>query len=252
MNIDCPTPAQLLQLRCLWKLAFGDDEAFLDKFFGMAFSPRRCRCISENGQISAALYWFDCTCGGRKLAYLYAIATHPEHRGKGLCRTLVENTKQFLTAAGYHGALLVPEDEGLAAMYGKMGFEACTSVSEFRCCAAPSPIAIREIDISEYARLRRALLPKGGVTQESENLAFLATQARFFTGDSFLAALNTEGESLRCPELLGRADAAPGILRALGYAAGIFRAPGSEKPFAMLAPLSPDCIAPTYFGLAFD
>ena len=66
MTIDSPKIDQLPQLRALWKEAFGDTDAYLDSFFTLGFSPERCRCVTEDGQVSAALYWFDCpyTSGG--------------------------------------------------------------------------------------------------------------------------------------------------------------------------------------------
>ena len=65
MTIDRPLPEQLPQLRGLWKEAFGDTDAFLDIFFHRAFSRNRCRCVTLNGQVVAALYWFDCGWNGK-------------------------------------------------------------------------------------------------------------------------------------------------------------------------------------------
>lgn len=252
MNIDHPTPGQLPGLRSLWKAAFGDDDSFLDIFFSTAFSPDRCRCITEQGQVTAALYWFEVFCGDQKFAYLYAIATDPGYRNRGLCRALVEDTKQVLKSAGFHGLLLVPQDEPLAAMYHKMGFERCTGVTEFRCAAGDTSHPLRRIDADEYARLRRALLPPGGVIQEGASLAFLAAQAAFYKGEGCLAAISPNGADAHCHELLGDLDAAPGILRTLGCEAGFFRAPGTGVPFAMSLSLLPDCRRPEYLGFCFD
>ena len=51
MVIDYPTGAQEDRLRTLWHLAFGDSEEFVTGFFSSAYSPRRCRCAAENGNI---------------------------------------------------------------------------------------------------------------------------------------------------------------------------------------------------------
>lgn len=252
MNIDHPGAEQVSGLRKLWKGAFGDDDAFLDLFFGTAFAPMRCRCVTEDGQVLAALYWFDVSCRGRKLAYIYAVATDAACRNRGLCRRLMEDTALVLRNRGYAGALLVPQEEGLIRMYGGMGYEPCTRVSEFRCAAQAPAAAIRKIDSAAYGRGRADLLPGGGVLQEGENLAFLATQADFYAGPGFVAAVTAQGEQLHCMELLGDPAAAPGILAALGCGNGFFRCPGDGRPFAMLRPLVPDCPMPTYFGLAFD
>lgn len=250
MNIDYPASHQLDDLRKLWQEAFGDDDAFLDQFYTYGFAPDRCRCITVDGQLAAALYWFDCSFLGKPLAYLYGVATAKKHRGKGLCRILTENTHSHLKYLGYAGEILVPAEGDLFEMYEKMGYAHCASVSEFSCQAGDAPIALREIDPEEYARLRRVYLPENGVVQEGDNLNFLQKFAQFYAGEDFLAAVYP-GEKCVIPELLGNRDAAPGILRALRRTKGQIRTPGTEKPFAMYHPLS-DLPAPNYFGLAFD
>ena len=250
MKVDYPSPEQIDSLRSLWQEAFGDDDAFLEQFFTCGFAPDRCRCITIDGEIAAALYWFDCSYQGKPLAYLYGVATGKAHRGQGLCRILTENTHSHLKYLGYAGVVLVPAEENLFEMYGKMGYAPCACVSEFDCQAGDTPVSLRSIDAGEYGRLRREFLPKNGVLQEGDNLNFLQKLAQFYAGEDFLAAVY-RGEKCFIPELLGNMDAAPGILAALHKNKGHFRTPGTEKPFAMYHALS-DLPAPEYFGLAFD
>ena len=106
MEINYPTGNQEARLRTLWRLAFGDPEELIAGFFASGYSPRRCRCGVENGNVAAALYWFDAEFRGQKFAYLYAVATHPDFRNRGLCRTLMADTAACLTERGYDGALL--------------------------------------------------------------------------------------------------------------------------------------------------
>lgn len=251
MRIDYPEAEQIPQLKRLWMEAFGDSEEFLSRFFDGVFSPDRCRCVTEKDGVAAALYWFDCQAEGRPLAYLYAVATVKKHRGKGLCRSLMENTHSLLAELGYAGSILVPEGQGLFRMYRGMGYEICSAIREFTCQPGTAPVPLREISPEEYARLRRELLPPGGVIQENENLVYLTQQAQLYAGEDFLFCGSLHGGKLYCPELLGNADAAPGILAALGGASGVFHTPGEGRDFAMYRPLS-DAPAPTYFGLAFD
>ena len=165
---------------------------------------------------------------------------------------LLADTHEHLRRLGYTAVVLVPAEEGLRQMYGKLGYRDCTTASEFSCTPGSSPLSIRAIQADEYANLRRQLLPLRGMVQEEENLAFLAAQAQLFAGEDFLLAAYSDGDTLVGMELLGNRDAAPGILRALGFAQGRFRIPGQDKPFAMVHPLTEDCILPDYFGFAFD
>lgn len=250
MNIDYPTPAQIQGLQHLWREAFGDDETFLEQFYTFGFSPDRCRCVTVDGQLAAALYWFDCEYQDKPLAYLYGVATANAFRGQGLCRALTENTHRHLKYLGYAGVILVPAEENLFQMYEKMGYQLCASVSEFVCTAGLEAAEMRPVDVEEYRCLRRQFLPENGVVQEGDNLTFLQTMADFYAGSDFVVAV-AHGEEFFAPELLGNAQAAPGILSALRKKQGKFRGPGEGKPFAMYHALQSGD-PPEYFGLAFD
>ena len=251
MKPEYPSSEWIPQLKKLWHLGFGDSEDFIDLFFSTAFSPDRCRVILLEGQPVAAHYWLDVTCRNQKMAYLYAVVTHPDFRGQGLCRRLMEDTHVLFRAQGYCAELLVPGEPGLRRMYAKMGYQNCGGIQEFACTATQPPVPLRRISREEYTLLRRTYLPEGGVLQEQENLAYLETFSKFYAGEDFLLTALPEKDELFGVELLGRADAAPGILSALGYGRGRFRLPG-DSPFAMYYPLTEDALPPAYFGLAFD
>lgn len=244
--------ADVLRLRWLWQEAFGDSDALLDAFFATGFSPHRHNCLLENGVAVSALYWFDGTLEGQKLAYLYGIATAKSHRGQGFAHRLIEDTHEKLKQNGYAGAMLVPGSPSLFAFYEKMGYRTVSSVTEFSCTWGDTPVSLTQIDAHRYAQLRKSYLPKGGVVQEAETLCYLQTQACFYEGKDFLLAAAIDGETLTAQELLGNPQATPGILRALNIPNGQFRMPGPGRPFAMFCPLEKNCPQPTYFGLALD
>ena len=252
MRIDHPTTKDIPLLRQLWKKAFPDGDDYLDIFFSQGFDVSRCRCITENGQVLTVLYWFQISCDNQKFAYLYAIATDPNLRGKGLCRTLVEDTKQLLADTGFHGAILVPDGDALAGMYRKMGFKFSASVREFQRDAASVPASFRRISAEEYARLRMDYLPEKAVIQEGESLRLLSALCGFYAGEDWIAAASTVKNILHCPEFLGNTDASAGLIAALDCCRGTFRTTGNQIPFAMYCPLRPDAIVPQYFAFAFD
>lgn len=250
MTIDGPKCDQIRQLRWLWQEAFGDTEAFLNSFFSLAFSPDRCRCVTEDGRVTAALYWFDCLCQGEKLAYLYAVATAKDCRGRGLCRSLLEDTHAHLKNKGYAGTILVPADDALRQMYGRMGYLPAAAVAEFTCPAGERPVALQTLTAEQYSFRRQKMLPADAVNQEGPLIDLLADQCGLFGGEDFLLAAWVEGGVLHTEEFLGSRAAAPGIVTALGAEKGVFRAPGWDKPFAMYRPLGKGCPKPGYFGIA--
>lgn len=240
----------ITDLKALWMEAFGDPRDFVDNFFATGFSPERCRYIRTAEQLACALYWFDVSCDGQKLAYVYAVATAKALQNKGYCRRLLHHTHQQLKRQGYSGALLVPGDERLLAFYQKLGYRVCSSVREFT-CEADGATPLRCVSQPEYAALRKKHLPAAGVAQEGPLLDFMSTFCSFWAGDGWLLAGNICGEVLQVQEFLGDAGLAPAITAALGAKVGHFRTPGAERPFAMHYPLD-DAPPPKYFGLALD
>lgn len=249
MKIDCPTKVQIPELQALWQQVFGDTDAFISAFFSTAFDPQRCRCVTVEDQVAAVLYWFDCDYPGGKAAYIYAVATHPDFRNRGLCRSLLKDTHALLAEKGYAVSVLVPGEKGLFEMYEKMGYRCFGGMDRFT-AAAGKPIILKQLDRDAYAALRRQYLPENGIRQEGENLTFFRTFAQFYSGDGFVFACAESDEALTVFELLGDRNAASGIVAALGKKRGDFRVPGSN-PFAMFFPLN-GSPAPGYFGLAFD
>ncbi len=253
MKIDKPKLSQIPKLWGLWREAFGDTEEFLTAFYKSAFHVNRCRCVTIKEEIVASLYWFDCIYKDKKIAYLYAVATAKAYRGQGICKSLISDTHSYLSGHGYEGVVLVPGNRELFKFYEGMGYQTCSHMKEICCTAEGKGIEVRRVNQAEYARLRRQMLPEGGVVQEKENLDFLETQATCLAGDKFLLAFREENHNLYGIELLGDVSVAPKILSTLGYTKGIFRVPGEERPFAMYLSLgNPNLSAPEYFGLAFD
>ncbi|MBQ7999815.1 MAG: GNAT family N-acetyltransferase [Ruminococcus sp.] len=249
----CPDESDTKKLWTLWQEAFGDSEDFLRTFWSTAFSPDRCRCITNDKEALAALYILDCSYQGKKLAYIYAVATAKAHRGKGLCTLLMADTHRYLKKSGYTGAVLVPAQESLYSFYENMGYKTCTGIAESEVEAGNENISVTEISAIEYAQLRQNLLPQGAVIQEAENLRFLATYAKFYKGEDFILTASIEDDTLSGIELLGNADKCADIVKALGCKKGRFRAVGKDKPFAMYYSLTKDELsAPSYLGFAFD
>ena len=248
-----PVSADILCLRALWKEAFGDSDAFLDSFFRCAFAAERSLCLEDNGEITAALYWFDCAWNGMRIAYLYAVAVAERHRGRGFCRRLLTDTHAHLSSLGYAGVILVPGSASLFDLYAHLGYRIGSSVDEFLCEAADSGISLRKIDAAAYAAQRVRYLPEGSVLHEMKNLQFLSVHSELYAGEDVLLAAHRENSVLIADEFLGNRLAAPHILHALGCPRGVFRTVGSQRPFAMYLSLREDITAmPDYFGIAFD
>ena len=236
-----PLPAEELRLRALFTEAFGD-EGFTDLFFRTAFSPERCLVVCD-GEVLAALHWFDCTLDGRKAAYLYGIATFETHRGRGIGSRLIRAALAELKRRGYGPVLLVPAEESLFGYYERLGFRPVSTIRVFFINAG-SPLPLRKLTQSEYAKMRRKLLPKHSLLQEGACLDLFAGYADLYATDRSLCAVTDH----MVWELLGDASHGPGILAALDLPCATVRTPGPGRPFAMAVGTD----GPVYLGLALD
>lgn len=84
-----------------------------------------------------------------KAAYLYAIATKKEYRGRGLCRGLMAYAERMLDA---DCCVLVPAEERLFSFYESLGYKTAFFRSRTQGEAAA------ELSMAEYLRRREALL----------------------------------------------------------------------------------------------
>ena len=235
-------------LRRLWKTVFGDTDAFLDSFFAAAYSPERCRYFERNGEAVCALYWFDCSYEGGKLAYIYAVATHPDHRGQGLASRLLEETHDHLKALGYAGAVLKPA-RGLFPFYERLGYQTSGHIRRFYAEASRTPAQPKALSPEDYGTVRLTYLPQNSVVQRDVTLEFLHTFARFYSFQDAVLCVGREEPVIF--EYLGNPDSAPHILAALGIAQAEIPTPGKDIPYTMWHPLN--CTKmPGYLGITLE
>ena len=236
-----PRSGEEAALRALFTEAFGDED-FTDLFFGRGYS--RSRCLGAyDGELLAALHWFDCTLIGEKAAYVYGIAAFQAQRGRGFGSELIRGALEKLQELGYRQILLVPAGESLFGYYERFGFQAVSTIREVE-IGAGEALPIRRLTVSEYAAARRNLLPERGLLQEGPCLDLRSGYADFYTARGAVAAVT--GDMVW--ELLGDEAAAPGLIAARGLKSATVRMPGPGRPFAMALGGAGDI----YLGLALD
>ena len=121
-----PTDRDIQSLKSLWHISFGDDYEYIDAFFEKSFDYQNTLCIDDGEKIVSALYLLEC--GIRKNGvlhkayYVYAVATHPDYRGQGLMRKLLAEADLIAESRGASYLFLVPAEESLYDMYGRLGY----------------------------------------------------------------------------------------------------------------------------------
>ncbi len=245
MTIDLP------QLKDLWCLAFGDPPEFVDQFFATGFSPERCLFLCQEDKVVSALYWFDCLRGADKFAYIYAVATHPEYRGQGLCRQLMEAAHRHLQSQGYAGAILVPGSRELFFLYEKLGYLPFSPVQKRTLSAGAAAIPLTRLSPADYFAARLKLLPENTPVQPEEAIRFLATYCGLYQGKDFLCSAALDEETVYFQEFWGDSGKLPEIVTALGGKTGKVRLPSGDTPFAMYQ-LFGKIAPPAHFSLPLD
>lgn len=260
MIIKHPDKGDYPALFALWQEAFGDDEDFIRCFFETAFSPERCLTVTEDGIPVAVLYWLDAAAYGKKVAYLYAVATKKSHRGRGLSRMLMEHTHRHLQTCGYAASLLVPGEASLFGFYEKLAYRPASGLTFLR-GIAKDPIALTPLSPEDYLALRETALPEGGVRQKDESLSFLSRFSDFYRCDGAIFALYKDQpedksvlSALEFLPLEENSESLPAsIAAAMGFQTYSFRTVGNEVPFSLYYPLSSPALSPpAYLGWAFD
>ncbi|MBR3954235.1 MAG: GNAT family N-acetyltransferase [Clostridia bacterium] len=108
-------------LKQLWEVVFGDTREVTNAFFEHAFFPDGCFYESADGKAVSALYLLPVTLGDKKGFYLYAAATLPAHRGKGIMGKLIKEALAYAKSVSDF-VYLCPAESSLYDYYRRFGF----------------------------------------------------------------------------------------------------------------------------------
>lgn len=209
-------PSEVPALQELFQLCFGDPPACSGLYFDHHYRPEEFLVLREDGVLCAMGGLLGVTLSapdGRavKAAYLYALGTHPQYRGRGHARALLQYADFYLR--GKRDCLItVPSESALFPFYEAAGFRAFFPLLEGEVVPrAPQCGGACQIDAAAYDALRESLLAKtyhvsyGSLTGLQEGLcgycqgALLALEA---DGQRGCAAVERWGETVMIKELL--------------------------------------------------
>ena len=275
-------PADVPRQRELWKLAFGDDGAYVDNFYNTYYRPERVIVLEEDGRIQAMTAWFDTTfvddMGKRwKMGYLYAVATDPKARGRGYAGALLGYADAYLKEIHHcQGVTTVPAEESLHNFFASNGFRECFTHDHLKLTPATVPdkpsFKLTPLSPARYGQLREQFLEGiAHIVYPEDALEYQAGCCRVSGGGFYLAdlpkpvVLCAEGMAdgtLLIKELLGTEQAKKEvfseIFSVLPNFSGGYRTPGSGVCFGMLKWLDPEQKTSwnwgktAYMGLGFD
>ena len=238
----------LAACRALYDICFPDEGAFADALF-LTYAPDCLRTIEIDGAVAAMLFSIPYPIvlenGTQSARYLYAVATHPDHRGKGLASRLLREE------AARGPVFLRPMSPELFDFYKKVGFAPFSPLETLRGQASGQALPhLRALTAAEYASERARFAPRPTCAPDVDFLT-LATKfgGAVAFGNTALALYETVGETVRFKEWWGTADLAPRVAGALGATAfELRRVSAGGVPFGVGVGVSED----TAFLAAMD
>jgi GNAT superfamily N-acetyltransferase len=269
-GIRLSRPDDLGDLRSVWSASFPGDEAFADWFLKNAYAPENALVWVEGGRASAMLHLIPMRCRmpGREIraAYVYAVATLPENRGKGVAAALLKEAEALERSRGTDMLMLVPQSETLFEYYRRQGFhEALFRGRGLIAGAGEIPRGIVLDDAPKPAELNAcfeaALSGRSHVARTdahwARSLTYLSALGARRDGRLMgYAVYDTEGvvRELIAPDGDARAALEAGVLKRLGVREAVAYGPdGAPEAYGMARAITegfePE---PFYAGLMMD
>lgn len=113
------------EARRLWQLCFGDSDEFLDRYFDRLYREEDVLLAEDEGTAIGHLQFpqLVLSLGEETLpaGYVVAVCTHPDHRGKGIMRPLLQEALRREKARGDVVSVLLPAEEWLYRYYTSVG-----------------------------------------------------------------------------------------------------------------------------------
>lgn len=118
------------ELKTLWKLCFHDEDAYIDLYYSNRFKEQETLVYQTENKIAAMLTLMPATVTHHNqeslVRYVYAVATHPDHRRLGYAAALIKYANEE-KELGYLGTFLVPASLSLFSYYEALGYKTITS-----------------------------------------------------------------------------------------------------------------------------
>lgn len=194
------------KLSALWETVFGDGPEYTSVFFDTAFCPEDSLLWTEGTEPVSMLFLLPVflripsgeTVRGR---YVYAVATHPAHRGKGCCGALLRAADVLTEKRGERFTSLHPASDSLYGFYGRFGYQtafSCTQTVLPQRMDSPENAGMELLSQPDFEALYRKLSAgrENELLWSDTALPFLYREAQLQGGGAF--AVNAAGERIAC------------------------------------------------------
>ena len=116
------TPEQR-EMRAMWHDVFGDDVAEIDSFL-VRHTDAIPLIHKEDDRVVSMLFVVPLQMWEQRVAYIYAVATLPEYRGRGIASQLLNEALQLVERSRkFDCVALIPSSTESKRLYERLGFE---------------------------------------------------------------------------------------------------------------------------------
>lgn len=170
------------QLKSLWKTVFGDTDEYISLFFQKRFVPSQCVVALIGDKVAGMLFLlpFQLMTGDQRYdgRYIYAVATHPDFRRRGISEAMLEFAHKKAAGEGAALSALVPADKPLFDYYGKRGFVTEFYKKELRIKvkADNGGVSLEKTVLDDQLSVRRELFSKYGMSVDWDRSALYYQQ----------------------------------------------------------------------------
>lgn len=254
-------PEEADRLREIWAQSFEEDPDYAARFLQVFPPARHCLVYERDGAPVSMLWMLNarlCVDGRERPAqYIYAAATLPEYRGRGIFGELLGEAQRRAREAGCAASFLRPAEEGLFAYYERFGYTpyfyaAAETYTRAQLLEDSGNLPVTLATPAAYARARREFATTLPVWVDWGTPAL--TYARYLAGKAGGLAVTPRGcavcetadaDVLRVRELLcvprDRRAVLASLTRRFPCQQMVVQSPaaGSEvRPFGALCPLA--------------
>ncbi len=158
------------QIIALWSGAFGDKIEDVKRYLETLF--KYFLVYEEDGIVKGILSVLPISFCGKKGGYIYAVTTHKDYRGQGICNKLMEYVKADKT---YDFLVLKPQNDGLFEFYGKMGFKKVNCLSKEELLVTErtgKEYLLKELTSQEYEKAKNTYFDEEIIEWNMDMLSF--------------------------------------------------------------------------------
>ena len=120
----------------IWRVSFGDSESYINFYLDARFENNNCLVWEENGVPVAMLHLLNADYRAADesvpVLYIYAAATLPDFRGKGIMANLLQTAEKIGIDRGCRFTFLLPANDLLCDYYARLGYKTAFYVKKAR------------------------------------------------------------------------------------------------------------------------